>query len=511
MNHPRTGSPHQRTTRGVALVAVLALLASACGSRLTDEQITAFARSGSGTAPQADAAGPDPGAVATEQAGDDTGTAQGPSGDVGAEIGKEGEAANNAGAEDLAPDAQPTTGQGDATEGGSGEAPSDTRAAPPGGNGGATDVGVTEDRILIYNVSDLTGVVPGLFRDAYEATLAYIQYFTATEGTVYGRQIVLESRDSQLSSQGNRSAYLDACENAFAVVGSMSAFEEGAAEPLESCGLPDLRNTPTSEPIQTLRNSLGTFGLRAGDISMSEWIYYKEQFPDAVANAGFVWLENTTTNYQTDLYIRGTTPIGYDWREQIPVATSETNYARIVTRLKDSEIEFVAFQGAYQQAVRLAKSMQQQNYSPQVFALQSNTYTPDLIETCGDACADFVRVAATSSLLEEIDATPELQLYSEWLKRVNPNAEPTGLGMYSWAAAKLFVQALKDIGPEVTRQALLDHLHGVSSYDANGLIPTQNIGSQEAAGCTVILDIQDGRFVREAPANGYQCESTNVS
>ena len=39
---------------------------------------------------------------------------------------------------------------------------------------------------------------------------------------------------------------------------------------------------------------------------------YREQYPDAVKNAGFVWLENQTTNYQVGIYIKGTTQdLGY--------------------------------------------------------------------------------------------------------------------------------------------------------------------------------------------------------
>ena len=384
-----------------------------------------------------------------------------------------------------------------------GGAAADTRAAPAGGNGGATDVGVTGDRILIYNVADLTGAVPGLFRDAYEATLAYIQYFTATEGTVYGRQIVLESRDTQLSAQGNRAAYLDACENAFTAVGSMSAFEEGAAEPLRACGMPDLRNVRTSKPVQQLDNVFGLQAVRAGEYSRAEWEYYKQQYPDAITNAGFVWLENQTTNYQVGMYIKGTTrDLGYQWKKQIQVAVAETNYARIVTELKDAGIELVGFQGAYQQAARLAQSMQQQNYAPKVFALQQNNYSPDLIETCGDACEPFVMVAQNAALFEEIESNPELQVYAEWLARVNPRARPTGLGMYSWSAAKLFVQALKDIGPEPTRAKLLEYLKGVDGYDADGLIPTQHVGTQEGAGCVVMLNIDGAQFKRVAPGTG---------
>ncbi len=528
---------HARTSRWIVLAAVGSLVLTACGSRLTEDEIAVYAGSGGqgGVAAPGSAGGSGTGAGtagggaggAVDASGGSTGgdgaqagAAGGTGGDAGAGAAGAGAGAGDAsgGGDGEAAGADGSGGQtgdggefGGGGQGGGGRTSADTRAAPAGGNGGATDVGVTEDRVLIYNVADLTGAVPGLFRDAYEGTLAYIQYFTATEGTVYGRQVQLESRDTQLSAQGNRSAYLDACENAFAVVGSTSAFEEGAAEPLQGCGMPDLRNVPTSNALQKLPNVFGLQAFRPGDYSKAEWEYYKQQFPDAITNAAFVWLENQTTNYQVGIYIKGTSQqLGYTWNKQIQVAVAETNYARIVTELKDADIQFVAFQGAYQQASRLAQSMQQQNYAPQVFALQQNIYTPDLIETCGQACEPFVMVAQNASLLEEMQSNPELQLYAEWLARVNPRARPTGMGMYSWAAAKLFVQALKDIGPEPTRAKLLEYLKGVDGYDANGLIPPQHVGTQQAAGCIVMLDIDGGKFKRIAPPQGYRCSAGRV-
>lgn len=537
MRHTSVRRRRDRASRLATLVAIGALLLTACGSRLTEEEIAAYAggsgqggitalgtgagsADGGGDADVGGVAAPFPGASDGAGGTDTSGGAaavsgagqadeDGATGSSGAGQAGDGGGAGDAGADQGAAGGE--GGQPGGSDGSTDGAAADTRAAPPGGNGGATEVGVTEDRILIYNVADLTGAVPGLFRDAYEATLAYIQYFTATEGTVYGRQIVLESRDTQLSSQGNRAAYLDACENAFAGVGSMSAFEEGAAEPLKGCGMPDLRNVRTSKAVQQLDNVFGIQAVRTGEYSRAEWEYYKERFPEAVKNAGFVWLENQTTNYQVGIYIKGTTEqLGYQWKKQIQVAVAETNYARIVTELKDAGIELVGFQGAYQQAARLAESMQQQNYAPKVFALQQNNYTPDLIQTCGQACEPFVMVAMNASLLEEMSSSPELQLYAEWLARVNPRARPTGLGMYSWAAARLFVQALKDIGPEPTRAKLLAYLRGVDNYDANGLIPPQHVGTQEGIGCVVMLDIDGGQFTRVAPSQGYRCSAGRV-
>ncbi|HEY3240069.1 MAG TPA: hypothetical protein VGL92_10930, partial [Acidimicrobiia bacterium] len=56
-------------------------------------------------------------------------------------------------------------------------------AAPPaGGNGGATDVGVTADTITMGNVSDLGGPVPGLFQGGPYGTQAYFNYINSQGG-----------------------------------------------------------------------------------------------------------------------------------------------------------------------------------------------------------------------------------------------------------------------------------------------------------------------------------------
>lgn len=496
----------QPNQRSAAMALVLALFVSACGSRLDQDQVAVFAGQGTGSVggsvTQDDGTGTQV-PVGEAQTGEVT-TQPGGAGSGGGSAEATGQSSAGSSGE---ADGGGNTG-GDSSGAGEGDAGSakDTRSAPAGGNGGATDVGVTGDTITVYNVADLTGAVPGLFRDAKEATQAYFAYFTATEGTVYGRQIQFVSRDTGLSSNGNRSAYLDACQQAFAAVGSMSAFEEGAADPL-SCGLPDLRNIPTSKALQQLPNSLGTDALTPGRVPLSEWTYYKEKFPDAISQAGYVFLENTTTAYQTGQNRAATEKVGYVWKEVVPVAVSETNYARVATTLKNSQIQLVAFQGAYQQAVRLVEAMRQQDYAPKALALQSNTYVPELLETCQGACDDYVSLAQTGALVEEIDSNPELQTYAEWLRRINPNAQPTGLGMYSWGAAKLFVKALKEIGPEPTRAKLLEYLQGVSGYEGGGLFPPQDIGSQVPTDCIVMLDIEDNQFVRAESGTDYRCRS----
>jgi hypothetical protein len=111
-----------------------------------------------------------------------------------------------------------------------------------------------------------------------------------------------------------------------------------------------------------------------------------------------------------------------------------------------------------------------------------------------------------TALIEEIDQNEELQLYTEWLGQVDPSARPTAMGMLAWSGAKLIVEGLKEIGPEVTREALIDYLDGVTDWTGNGLHGGQDVGPKKVSSCITIVEVRDGRFERLEPSEGFRCE-----
>ncbi|WP_052666565.1 ABC transporter substrate-binding protein [Nitriliruptor alkaliphilus] len=501
--------------RVVAAVAAFALLLTACGSRLTDEQREfALAGGGGGTGvgdqlaageglgeadlldetdldlPEAGGAevGPEGGDTAPDAAAGGAGSGGGDgSGDGDGSGGGDG------------------SGDGDGSGGGDGAANSnDTRAAPPGGNGGATDTGVTEDRIVLANVSDISGAVPGLFEDAQKAAAAYVAYFTASEGTIYGRQLQLLPLDSRLDAGQARAQYLRACEEAFAGVGSMSAFEEGAAGPVKDCGIPDVRATTTSAEMQRLPNVYSGEVQTVGNVNGSAFRYWAEQHPEAVKKAAYLWIENSTTNFQTGQNRKALAKVGYNWVYEQPIQIAETNYAAFVIEMKNRGVEFVTFQGDYTQAIRLRQAMQQQNFEPVVYGLQPNIYSPRFLEA-GGSSVEGTEIYMSAVPLEEIGNNEEMQLYAQWLKQVDPRAHPTYLGLYAWSVSKLTVETLKKIGPEVTRAKLIAELDKVTGWTGNGLHAPQDIGPRRNNDCHLVVQVQDGRFVRTWPAKDWVC------
>lgn len=506
--------------RVTTLLLFLSLLATACGARLTDEQrelaIQGVANSGGGSAATTTGdqtvAAPttDGGAQQQSSTSDQSTTTTGAdtTGDTSTADSTEPAAGGPGDASST-----DTTDTGDS--GSQATAPSqttDTRAAPAGGNGGATDVGITEDSIVIGNASDISGAVPGLFEDAQQAVQAFVAYFTATEGTIYGRQLDLRLYDSKMDSGENRRAYLDMCEVGFAGVGSMSAFDDGVAGPVSDCGIPDLRSASVNPATMDVENVYSSDALSSEFFPMNHYLYWKEQCGGCEQRAGMLYINNDTTTKQTRQMIGATQKVGYEWVYDQAIDLAETNYSTFVIDLKEKDVQFVQFQGDYTQVVRLAEAMHQQDYWPKVFALQQNIYTPNLIELGGDA-VEGVQIAVGSVLLENIEHHPELQLYRQWLKQIDPEAEPTGMGMYGWAAAKLFVEIMKEIGPEPTRAKFLEALSQVSGYTANGLIPPQEIGAKMPSNCHIIVEVRDGAFVPVDPPDGltFNCRGEVAS
>lgn len=465
----------------------VSLLSTACGARLTDEQRTDALRSGvssisgvadDGTTTLADGTvvdASDPGAVP-----DGLDTAAG--GGSGAPVG---------GLATAAPGASGATASG---------ASADTRAAPAGGNGGATDIGVTADKIVISNVSDISGAVPGLFKDAQDAVKAYVRYFAATEGTIYGRRLELLPLDSRLDTGANRSASLQACNESFAGAGSVSAFDQGGAPVIAECGLPDVRGLATTDQMKAVPsvfpiNAAGTGGAR----NMGVYGYPAQAFPDAVKKAAFLFIDGEVTRDLAEQDIEGAeASLGYDFIYQQAIGLSETNYSPFVQQMKSKGVRYVTFVGAYQQAASLAKTMRQQGFTPDVYAPTVTSYTPEYIKF-GGAAVEGSYVAVSPSLIEEIAGNRELQLYAQFLQQVDPGAMPTGIGQYAWAAARLFVEKAKEIGPNLTRKALLSKLPSVHSYTGGGLFPPEDVGGRVITDCTQFVQVRNGKFVRVEP------------
>ncbi len=456
-------------SRAVVTAILLMLILAACGARLTREQrLAGIGGGGSLVNPNVDAGGsPLPGATGT--GGPVGGGTAGPGG------------------------------------GGGGAVP-----APPGGNGGATDKGVTATTITITTASDISGVQGGLFKSTHQAMTAWTAMINS-QGGLFGRRIVLKPSDTQARDTQNAAAVLDACNDSFALVGSMSAFDGGGATAGANCGIPDITAITVNDKRAKASNVYPVYPVRADKIPIGTGQYIKDNFPGVIQNAAMLYLNAGVTKANAQQRVDAYTKIGFKFKIY-EVQVLEANYTPIVQRMRDDGIKYVSMVANYQSIQKLILAMDQQDWFPEVRDWDSVAYAQQFLTCGGGPCT-----AANGSLLfmninmnEEAAGNPELQLYQQWLSRVAPGAKPDYFGFYAWSAGQLFTKVHKDVGAKITRKAFLDALRNVHSWDGNGLHVAHDIGNKIMSPCFMYVEIKGSTFTRKDPASGFMCNKGPV-
>ena len=480
-----------RGSIGATLAAVLSLLLAACGSQLDPEEVRAANAAIAGGADQGAAAGgTSAGTGTTGDGGTATTSGQGAGGGTG-----------------------PAASGGGTPSGGSAPVAQGQNAARGGGraascSGFKNQTGVTDKKIVIANASDLSGPVPGLFQSAQDAVRAYVAYFNSTS-SICGRKLQVLALDSRTDAGADQQAYSKACDQSFAAVGSMSAFDSGGAKVAQDCGLPDIRSTAVTPDRIACRTCFGTQAVAVNLLPNSVPDYFVKRFPDTVKKAAMLALNVQATKVNADSAAAAYTKRGFKFVYQDTIDVAEFNYSPYVQRLKERGVRWVRFLGPYNDAVRLAQAMQQQGYKPDVFLQDSTVYDPRYVKSGGDA-VEGTYVFMNIVPFEEASSNKEMQLYQAWLQQVHPGATPDFFGVYAWSAARLFVEQAVALGGHLTRAGLVQRVRGVHDWTGNGIHSPQDVGGKRTSECFRIIRLEHGRWVRKSPGQ-YMCNGLTDS
>ena len=149
--------------------------------------------------------------------------------------------------------------------------------------------GITNSQIILGNAVDRSGPVPGIFTAAQQAVMAYAAYFNSTS-SICGRKLKVIGYDSQTSSTGDQQAATSACDDTFAMVGSISAFDSGGAKTVASCGIPDLRALTTTPERHSSPVSFGTESVDTNLVSTVQYRLLKAQTGNAYQKSAMLYL-----------------------------------------------------------------------------------------------------------------------------------------------------------------------------------------------------------------------------
>jgi ABC-type branched-subunit amino acid transport system substrate-binding protein len=370
-------------------------------------------------------------------------------------------------------------------------------------NGGATDLGVARDEIRIATVADVSGLVPGLAKAAHQGMAALAAYVN-DRGGVYGRALRPSMIDSRTDATQTRAAVQQACDTAFAMVGSMSAFDEAGAEPGAACGIPDVSGITVSVTRASAPNVFAALPARPDYVPIGHANYLRERYPSEAQHAAMLWLNVSATRNLAAGWIKAYKSVGFRFVYEQEVQVLEANYSPYVYAMRDAGVQWVTFWADDSSMARMLKAMDQAEWRPRIVVLPPSGYTPSLLDQAGPA-ANGALVVSNTAPLEEIASTPEMQLYVRWLRRAAPGARPDFYGLMAWSAGRLFVQAAVAAGPRLTRAKLFDQLRKIRSWDGYGLHAPHDVGNKRMSGCFIILGVKSERFVRVAPSRRLAC------
>ena len=475
-----------RRGRALAIAGVTLIVLTACGSQVAPRAFYEGGGYGASATSRPTAGGTSGGAAPSDSVAAQGGQTLTPTGGALASTGAGG--ASTGPAAGRGP-SKPTTGSTPVANG--------NPAIVAGSCAGFTNTtGITDSDITVANSSDLSGPIAGLFVSAQQAVKAYLDYFDSTS-SVCGRKIKLISLDSQTSDTGNLQAETTACSQAFALVGSMSAYDDGGAAAGAKCGIPDLRAIAVNPARADSPTSFGTDSLAISQVPTSPYVYIKNTQGDAYQHAAIVYLNIGATTINGQSFEKAEEAIGYKFVYSQALSVTEFNYAPYVAAMVSKGVKYVQWVGNYQNAVNFIKAMDQQDFHP-VIQMDSVAYDPGFAQQ-GGSSVNGVYSFVDTDMFEEAAKSPEMQLYLKWLNIVAPGAHPSFFGIFAWGAARLFTEKAIELGGRLTRASLIAALKQVTNYTGNGLFAPMQIGPKSTPPCQTEMQLENGVWTRRTP------------
>ena len=466
--------------RAVAVVVVLVGVAAACGSRLPDDVLADYDARGQGSAaPAADGGTGRDAAAATDGA-----TVADPS--------------------LVTTDGGTTGGTGSGTGGATG-AGTDGAAASCSG-GGATAKGVTATEIKVGAIVTASGPLPGATEGSYRGAQAYFTKVNSAGG-VCRRKITLVKGDDGLDPQRARSEFLRIEPQVFSMVGGFSVADSGFGDLVQSTKVPYIGTMvdpagrgPTVYPK-----------VAAGATHTGPFQYYRNAYPN-VKKAAFLYADVGGVRANTPTSREALKRVGFDLVYDSGLSSISPDFTSDVIAMRDRGAQLVyLFAFEVNMHVRIARNMRQQNYEPPLKISQIG-YNSKLVELLGDIANGWTNHIDYLPIInaDEAAKSPALADFLTWSQRTSPGAQIDLFPVSGWGAAALFVEALRAVGPDVTRDGLLAALAKIRRSDGGGIHAPLDPTTGATEGCFAIVRVKDRKWVREHPASGFDCDLGEV-
>ena len=500
MNDRRANKRMRRTSKPVLIAAMMALVLSACGARLTTAQIAALNSSGAGAGSGSNSGG--------GGGGNQVSTGPGSFGTTLTTLA--GGSRGTPGSPGFTTPGSRTGGTVPATRRGTGPVivANDPLAGPggkvcPAGAPGSGP-GVTSSSITVGNIATINGPVPGLFAGARygaEAVAAYINSL----GGLCGRQILVKSADDQFDQATDRNEAQAMSSQVMAFMGSFTLQDAGIPE--GAPGVPDVGGSISAERFDAATNFSPQ--PNAPGYTQGPYLFFKNDPKYAAATQHMALLvENTPQTATTGAWMASALKAsGFKFIfTDTNLQPTDPTFNGDVQKMKAAGVTGVVFQATGTIIGQLANAMYQAGMKIVLGDYCPAAYDPAYIQNAGPGVAGTV-LEQSLALYDGQDANsiPMVATLDQWYSRVNPGQVPDLYATYAWMSGLLFAEGI-NAGGSATRSALMSGLKQITSFNGDGLAATANPAGKVPPSCWLLIDVVNNQFVRDpSTPSGFKC------
>jgi len=396
-----------------------------------------------------------------------------------------------------------------------------------------TEIGVSASEITITVMADVgSPLAPGLFQGNIDGVKAFADWINANGG-IGCRQLVVNTWDSKLDPTESKNGLIDACAKSLSLVGGNSLFNPDVT-PMTGCvdkagaatGLPDIAAL-ANDVNELCGATTFTIQFRAEDCPVavgSERTFnvltgasakLLSENPDGLHGLFLVPGDLPTTRQSAVPNIAGQEKAGivFDGTPLVSGRDEQAAYTPRVQVLKQFGGNFV-YNGSNDVAmVRMEKEAAAQGIdnSAVVYTCSLACYTKGMLEQGGDT-VDGTYLWMQFLPFEEASTNAAAQAYVDTVGAGNT----VSWGAQAWQAGIALQTAVNQIvadqGPNaITRASLLEALTAIDDFTADGWSGAKSL--RGISPCYVLLQIQDGAFVRAWPeeAGTLDCDPANLT
>ena len=358
----------------------------------------------------------------------------------------------------------------------------------------ASAPGVSEDKILVGNVQDLSGPMKELGAVLPAGSNLYFKYINE-QGGVHGRQIKMKVEDHQYNPQKAVAAVKKLIEKdqvfcLYQVIGTSPC--EAIRPILAESGIPLVAPATQSgsmsdmsrEAAELIFHTDTGYDKQTGilvDYILSQdsnakigLIYQDDDYGENVLKGAAAAEARTGISIQREAYQRGA-----------------TDFAGQVANLMKGGATHVIIAGVVKEPIIVMKTAAAMGYAPQFFGT-SPTMDHRVALAAGPAGEGFI--ASNFAYLWNSDA-PSAVLYRELCAKYEvPEAYMGMYHFYGFGTAQVLVEGLKRAGPYPTRNRLVNALETFNKWDG-GAFPPITYSQNDHAGTesVVLVQVKEGK------------------